>query len=102
MLKALPYLIAGLLAVGMIIQGINALQSNVKTTEQTICKQAKENELLTAKNNQTDYLNKTAEQYQSQKDKIYSPSNNKEIHSVPVRDILDWMRDNCNKDGYTC
>jgi hypothetical protein len=100
MLKALPYIVAALVAIAGIIQGINALNNNTIKNQEIICLQAKENELLVSKNRQDDYFNKTAEKYQFQKTKI---QNNpvQEIGSIPVRDVLDWMRDNC-KDGYAC
>lgn len=101
MLQRITLVVAALVAIAGIIQGLSALNKYTIKAQETICAQAKDNEIISAKNNQLDYLNKSAEKYQSQKSKIQNSPDNEKIHSIAVRDVLKWMRDNCS-DGYSC
>lgn len=95
MLKALPYLIAALVAIGAIIQGGNALYSHVKQSGVESCE-------LAGKNKQIETLAKSAQHIIDEQAKLEhiqkiidgDTDNSKVVNSIVLRTV-DSVSNSC-------
>ncbi len=88
MLKALPYLIAGLLAVGMIIQGANALYKHVRKSGVESCELAEKDKRIEALSKQAQFIIDEDRRRQKIEDIILSSPKTKIKSPVLMRTLV--------------